>query len=79
MFIGVNSLFSMCLGCFFFVGGALPGDTLPHHKSVFDFDEVRFYEFRFILSVGFTIVFSESGSVGCVDLCADYPRSVESC
>lgn len=26
-------------GCFFFVGGALPGDIRPHHKSVFDFDE----------------------------------------
>eukprot|EP01040_Poterioochromonas_malhamensis_P011295 gene11295-12304_t len=26
-------------GCFFFVGGALPGETRPHHKSVFDFDE----------------------------------------
>lgn len=26
-------------GCFFFVGAALPGDTRPHHKSVFDFDE----------------------------------------
>ena len=27
-------------GCFFFVGGALPGEARPHHKSVFDFDEV---------------------------------------
>lgn len=27
-------------GCFFFVGAALPGDNRPHHKSVFDFDEV---------------------------------------
>ncbi len=26
-------------GCFFFVGGALPGEERPHHKSVFDFDE----------------------------------------
>ena len=26
-------------GCFFFVGAALPGEILPHHKSVFDFDE----------------------------------------
>lgn len=26
-------------GCFFFVGGALPGEIRPHHKSVFDFDE----------------------------------------
>ncbi len=26
-------------GCFFFVGAGLPGDTRPHHKSVFDFDE----------------------------------------
>ncbi len=26
-------------GAFFFVGCALPGDTRPHHKSVFDFDE----------------------------------------
>jgi metal-dependent amidase/aminoacylase/carboxypeptidase family protein len=26
-------------GCFFFVGGAQPGDVRPHHKSVFDFDE----------------------------------------
>lgn len=26
-------------GCFVFVGAALPGDTRPHHKSVFDFDE----------------------------------------
>eukprot|EP01038_Epipyxis_sp_PR26KG_P013121 gene13121-17587_t len=26
-------------GCFFFVGAALPGETRPHHKSVFDFDE----------------------------------------
>lgn len=24
---------------FFFIGGALPGDVRPHHKSVFDFDE----------------------------------------
>ena len=29
-----------CIGCFFFVGAALPGDLRPHHKSVFDFDEV---------------------------------------
>ena len=29
------------LGCFFFVGGKLPGETRPHHKSVFDFDEVN--------------------------------------
>lgn len=28
-------------GCFFFVGAALPGVGRPHHKSVFDFDEVR--------------------------------------
>lgn len=28
------------LGCFFFVGAALPGESKPHHKSVFDFDEV---------------------------------------
>lgn len=28
-------------GCFFFVGAALPGELKPHHKSVFDFDEVR--------------------------------------
>ena len=27
-------------GCFFFVGGMLPGELRPHHKSVFDFDEV---------------------------------------
>ncbi len=27
-------------GCFFFVGAGLPGDVRPHHKSVFDFDEV---------------------------------------
>jgi amidohydrolase len=27
-------------GCFYFVGAALPGDPRPHHKSVFDFDEV---------------------------------------
>ncbi|KAJ1432476.1 peptidase, M20D family [Ochromonadaceae sp. CCMP2298] len=26
-------------GCFLFVGAALPGETRPHHKSVFDFDE----------------------------------------
>ena len=26
-------------GAFFFVGGALPGELRPHHKSVFDFDE----------------------------------------
>jgi metal-dependent amidase/aminoacylase/carboxypeptidase family protein len=26
-------------GCFFFVGAALPGESRPHHKSVFDFDE----------------------------------------
>lgn len=26
-------------GCFFFVGAAKPGAVLPHHKSVFDFDE----------------------------------------
>ena len=26
-------------GCFWFVGAAKPGDVLPHHKSVFDFDE----------------------------------------
>jgi len=26
-------------GCFFFVGAALPGPCLPHHKSIFDFDE----------------------------------------
>jgi amidohydrolase len=26
-------------GAFFFVGCALPGETRPHHKSVFDFDE----------------------------------------
>ena len=26
-------------GAFFFVGGALPGEPRPHHKSVFDFDE----------------------------------------
>lgn len=26
-------------GCFYFVGAALPGETRPHHKSVFDFDE----------------------------------------
>jgi hypothetical protein len=30
-----------CTGCFFFVGAGLPGETRPHHKSVFDFDEVR--------------------------------------
>lgn len=29
-------------GCFFFVGAALPGEARPHHKSVFDFDEVGF-------------------------------------
>jgi metal-dependent amidase/aminoacylase/carboxypeptidase family protein len=29
-------------GCFFFVGAALPGPDRPHHKSVFDFDEVRY-------------------------------------
>lgn len=28
-------------GCFLFVGAAQPGDSRPHHKSVFDFDEVR--------------------------------------
>jgi hypothetical protein len=28
------------LGCFFFVGAAKPGVLRPHHKSVFDFDEV---------------------------------------
>lgn len=27
-------------GCFFFVGAGLPGPQRPHHKSVFDFDEV---------------------------------------
>ena len=32
---------SFYLGCFFFVGAALPGELRPHHKSVFDFDEVR--------------------------------------
>eukprot|EP01032_Pedospumella_encystans_P016085 gene16085-18366_t len=26
-------------GCFFFVGGKMPGDIRPHHKSIFDFDE----------------------------------------
>ena len=26
-------------GAFFFIGGALPGEPRPHHKSVFDFDE----------------------------------------
>jgi len=26
-------------GCFFFVGAAHQGEILPHHKSVFDFDE----------------------------------------
>ena len=26
-------------GAFIFVGGALPGEVRPHHKSVFDFDE----------------------------------------
>jgi amidohydrolase len=26
-------------GCFFFVGAAKRGEILPHHKSVFDFDE----------------------------------------
>jgi metal-dependent amidase/aminoacylase/carboxypeptidase family protein len=26
-------------GAFFFVGGALPGELRPHHKSVFDVDE----------------------------------------
>lgn len=26
-------------GCFFFVGAALPGESRPHHKAVFDFDE----------------------------------------
>ncbi|RYG98328.1 M20/M25/M40 family metallo-hydrolase [archaeon] len=30
-------------GCFFFVGGALPGIARPHHKSVFDFDEVSHF------------------------------------
>lgn len=30
-------------GCFFFVGAALPGEMRPHHKSVFDFDEVRLH------------------------------------
>jgi hypothetical protein len=30
-----------CIGCFFFVGAALPGEVRGHHKSVFDFDEVR--------------------------------------
>lgn len=27
-------------GCFFFVGCGMPGEKRPHHKSVFDFDEV---------------------------------------
>jgi metal-dependent amidase/aminoacylase/carboxypeptidase family protein len=27
-------------GCFFFVGARLPGELRPHHKAVFDFDEV---------------------------------------
>ena len=27
-------------GAFFFVGAGLPGEARPHHKSVFDFDEV---------------------------------------
>lgn len=26
-------------GAFFFVGASLPGETRPHHKSVFDYDE----------------------------------------
>jgi amidohydrolase len=26
-------------GAFWFVGGALPGELRPHHKSVFDIDE----------------------------------------
>jgi hypothetical protein len=28
-------------GCYFFVGARLPGEVRPHHKAVFDFDEVR--------------------------------------
>ena len=32
-------------GAFFFIGCALPGETRPHHKSVFDFDEVS-YEYE---------------------------------
>ena len=26
-------------GAFFFIGAAKPGESRPHHKSVFDFDE----------------------------------------
>lgn len=32
--------FTLSAGAFFFVGAALPGELRPHHKSVFDFDEV---------------------------------------
>ena len=32
-------------GAFIFVGAALPGDPRPHHKSVFDFDEVSICRF----------------------------------
>jgi amidohydrolase len=28
-------------GCFYFVGAGLKDDPRPHHKSVFDFDEVH--------------------------------------
>lgn len=39
--IGLNSYYLLCgEGCFYFVGAALPGEPRPHHKSVFDFDEV---------------------------------------
>lgn len=36
----LNAYSAVSPGCFFFVGAALPGEARPHHKSVFDFDEV---------------------------------------
>lgn len=41
-FVVIADIFA---GCFFFVGGKLPGETRPHHKSVFDFDEVKINKF----------------------------------
>ncbi len=39
LLINFTNIIYYCLGCFFFVGAALPGEQRPHHKSVFDFDE----------------------------------------
>lgn len=39
LWIFLNNWVSICSGCFFFVGAALPGEVRPHHRSVFDFDE----------------------------------------